>query len=70
MVEHLDNGFVDNLFELVEVDDHAVGIELAALAVDGDDPVVAMQVAALAGIGEVQLVASCHLDAFGDVVHA
>jgi hypothetical protein len=39
------------LFDMLEVTDHAILVELISLAIDGDNPIVTVQVLTLAFVG-------------------
>ena len=60
---------LDALLDEFEIDDHAVLIQLASLAIDGDGPIVAVQLATLTGIRQLKMVAGRYDQTFAYVIH-
>ena len=60
---------LDVLLDKLEVNNHAVLVEFASLAIDGDCPVVSVHPGALAWIGQLQMVAGGDYQPFAYVIH-
>ena len=56
---------LDEVLDVVEVDDHALGIEFLGAAEDGDDAVVAVELSASTLVRERKAMGVTDLDGFG-----
>lgn len=59
---------LDEVLDVMEVNDHALGIEFLGAAEDGDDAVVAVELCAGTLVGEREAMGVTDLDGFRDYV--